>query len=127
MFARNVITLIVPLTIILLAVPLILQKIPRNGFYGFRTVFTMSSDEVWYHANKIAGFSLLVAGILWLVLGRVLLVHVRDEAVIDASRQYIDANRLDLIGRMEGGWYTRTTERFEMPNIPLEEWQRHAR
>jgi hypothetical protein len=79
MFARNVITLIVPLTIILLAVPLILQKIPRNGFYGFRTVFTMSSDEVWYHANKIAGFSLLVAGILWLVLGRVLPGLIHDQ------------------------------------------------
>jgi hypothetical protein len=31
---------------------------------------------------------------------------------------------LDLIGRMEDGWYRRTTERFEMPNIPLEEWRR---
>jgi flavin reductase (DIM6/NTAB) family NADH-FMN oxidoreductase RutF len=69
----------------------------------------------------------VVLGGFSLVLGRVLLVHVRDEAVIDASRQYIDADRLDLIGRMEGGWYTRTTERFEMPTIPLEEWQRHAR
>jgi len=32
--------------------------------------------------------------------------------------------RLDVIGRMEGGWYTRTTERFGMPSIPLEEWGR---
>jgi flavin reductase (DIM6/NTAB) family NADH-FMN oxidoreductase RutF len=59
-----------------------------------------------------------------LVLGRILAVHVTDQAVIDSGRQYIDANKLDLIGRMEGGWYTRTTERFEMPNIPLEEWRR---
>jgi hypothetical protein len=51
-------------------------------------------------------------------------VHVTDQAVIDSGRQYIDANKLDLIGRMEGGWYTRTTERFEMPNILLEEWRR---
>ena len=59
-----------------------------------------------------------------LVLGRIVMVHVRDEAVIDAERQYIDAEKLDLIGRMEGGWYTRTTERFEMPAIPLGEWRR---
>ncbi|SRR5260221_10785130 len=59
-----------------------------------------------------------------LVLGRILAIHVSDQAVIDAGRQHIDANKLDLIGRMEGGWYTRTTERFEMPNIPLEEWAR---
>lgn len=62
-----------------------------------------------------------------LMLGRILLVHVSDDAVIDADRQHIDANKLDLIGRMEGGWYTRTTERFEMPNIPLEEWRRDGR
>jgi flavin reductase (DIM6/NTAB) family NADH-FMN oxidoreductase RutF len=52
-----------------------------------------------------------------LVLGRILLVHISEDAVIDADGQHIDANKLDLIGRMEGGWYT--TERFEMPNIPL--------
>jgi flavin reductase (DIM6/NTAB) family NADH-FMN oxidoreductase RutF len=62
-----------------------------------------------------------------LVLGRILLVHVRDAAVIDAHRQHIDAARLDLIGRMEGGWYTRTAERFEMPTFSLEEWRRDLR
>jgi hypothetical protein len=31
------ITLIVPLTLIILAIPTILEKVPRNGFYGFRT------------------------------------------------------------------------------------------
>ena len=61
-----------------------------------------------------------------LVLGQIQLVHVRDEAVIDAQRQYIDAEKLDLIGRMEGGWYTKTRERFEMPNIALEDWIRQA-
>jgi flavin reductase (DIM6/NTAB) family NADH-FMN oxidoreductase RutF len=54
-----------------------------------------------------------------LVLGQILLVHVQDEAVIDRERQYIDASKLDLIGRMEGGWYTKTTDRFEMPPIAL--------
>jgi flavin reductase (DIM6/NTAB) family NADH-FMN oxidoreductase RutF len=62
-----------------------------------------------------------------LVLGRILRVHVSEEAVVDAGRQHIDASKLDLIGRTEGGWYTRTTERFEMPNIPLEEWRRDQR
>ena len=57
-----------------------------------------------------------------LVLGQILLVHVKDEAVIDRERQYIDANKLDLIGRMEGAWYTKTTDRFEMPPIPLNDW-----
>ena len=61
-------------------------------------------------------------GSFGLILGKVLSLHVRDEAVLDSARQQIDAEKLDLIGRMEGGWYTRTTARFEMPNISLEEW-----
>jgi hypothetical protein len=31
---------------------------------------------------------------------------------------------LDLIGRMEGNWYARTTSRFEVPYVSLEEWRR---
>lgn len=58
-----------------------------------------------------------------LVLGRILLVHVQDQAVMDRGRQHIDANKLDLIGRMEGGWYTKTTDRFEMPPIALDDWK----
>ncbi len=61
-----------------------------------------------------------------LVLGRILLVHIHDEAVIDPARQYVDANKLDLIGRMEGAWYTKTTARFEMPPISLDQWMTKA-
>jgi hypothetical protein len=56
------------------------------------------------------------------VLGKILMVHVYDEAVIDAGRQYVDANKLDLIGRMEGASYTTTRDRFEMPPIALSDW-----
>jgi hypothetical protein len=79
MLARNMVTLIVPLTIIALAIPLILQKVPRNGFYGFRTAFTMSSDEIWYRANKISGIALLAAGVFWLVLAYVLPGVMHDD------------------------------------------------
>jgi flavin reductase (DIM6/NTAB) family NADH-FMN oxidoreductase RutF len=66
----------------------------------------------------------IALGSFGLVLGKILMVHVGDEAVIDANRQYVDANKLDLIGRMEGAWYTRTRERFEMPPIALSDWRR---
>jgi uncharacterized membrane protein len=69
---RILITIIVPLACIALAIPMILQKIPRNGLYGFRTAYTLSSDEVWYRANRISGIALLVAGVVWLILGLVL-------------------------------------------------------
>ena len=55
-------------------------------------------------------------------LATLLMVHVKDDAVIDVSRFYVDAEKFDLIGRMEGGWYTRTRERFEMPVVSLADW-----
>jgi flavin reductase (DIM6/NTAB) family NADH-FMN oxidoreductase RutF len=62
-----------------------------------------------------------------IVLGRVLAMHVRDEAVLDAKRCYIDTPKLDLIGRMHGGgWYARTTDLFEMPRIPVARWTRRT-
>ena len=66
------VTLIAPLTIIALSIPLILQKIPRNRLYGFRTAYTLSSDAVWYRANKIAGVAVLLGGIAWLLAGQIL-------------------------------------------------------
>ena len=57
------------------------------------------------------------------ILGRVVAFHVRDDCVLDKDRCYIDTPKLDLIGRMHGaGWYARTTDRFEMPRINVNEW-----
>ena len=53
-----------------------------------------------------------------LILGRIVMLHVRDEAVLDADRLHIDAANMDLIGRMEGALYTCTRDRFE-PNAEL--------
>jgi flavin reductase (DIM6/NTAB) family NADH-FMN oxidoreductase RutF len=62
-----------------------------------------------------------------IVLGRVVAMHVRDDAVLDAARCHIDTPKLDLIGRMHGaGWYARTTDRFEMPRIPVSAWTRRG-
>jgi flavin reductase (DIM6/NTAB) family NADH-FMN oxidoreductase RutF len=61
------------------------------------------------------------------VLGRAIAVHIRDEFVLDKDRCYVDTPKLDLIGRMHGrGWYTRTTELFEMPRIAVEDWERRS-
>ena len=59
-----------------------------------------------------------------LVLGRVVAMHIRDEAVIDPKTRYIDTPSLKLIGRMHGtGWYARTSDLFNMPRIALEKWK----
>jgi flavin reductase (DIM6/NTAB) family NADH-FMN oxidoreductase RutF len=59
---------------------------------------------------RLGGFSL--------ILGRIVMLHVRDDAVLDSERLYIDAAKLDLIGRMEGALYTRTRDKFE-PSVEL--------
>ncbi|MDE2514726.1 MAG: flavin reductase family protein [Rhodospirillales bacterium] len=57
------------------------------------------------------------------VLGTVVAIHIQDDCVLDAARCYVDTPKLDLIGRMHGGgWYSRTTDRFELPRIPLDQW-----
>jgi flavin reductase (DIM6/NTAB) family NADH-FMN oxidoreductase RutF len=59
-----------------------------------------------------------------LVLGRVLAMHVHDDLVLDATNHYIDTPKLKLLGRMHGrGWYARTSDLFEMPRIPVNEWK----
>lgn len=51
-----------------------------------------------------------------LVLGKVVAAHIRDEAVLDPAKCYIDTPKLNLIGRMHGrGWYTRMTDWFQLP------------
>lgn len=47
-----------------LAIPLLLGRIPRNGLYGFRTPLTLSSDAVWYPANRFAARGLIIWGII---------------------------------------------------------------
>jgi flavin reductase (DIM6/NTAB) family NADH-FMN oxidoreductase RutF len=59
-----------------------------------------------------------------IVLGRVLAMHIHDEFVLDAAAHYIDTPKLKLIGRMHGrGWYARTSDLFEMPRIPVADWE----
>jgi flavin reductase (DIM6/NTAB) family NADH-FMN oxidoreductase RutF len=57
-----------------------------------------------------------------LVLGRVVAMHLRDDAVLDAAKYYINTPKLKLVGRMHGsGWYARTTDLFEMPRVRVSE------
>jgi hypothetical protein len=46
-----------------LSIPLILEKVPPNRWYGFRVAKTLSSERIWYKTNRVAGFDLVWAGI----------------------------------------------------------------
>jgi uncharacterized membrane protein len=61
-YFKSLVTIIACATLFaLIAIPLILRKIPRNGAYGFRTPKTLSSDEIWYDANAYFGRAFLIA------------------------------------------------------------------
>jgi flavin reductase (DIM6/NTAB) family NADH-FMN oxidoreductase RutF len=75
-------------------------------------------------AMECETFQLVRAGHHTIVLGKVLAMHVADEAVMDPAKRYIDTPKLDLVGRMHGrGWYARTTDRLEVPRLTVAEWQ----
>ncbi len=55
---------LVPSAIIaLLNLPLMLNLVPPNSFYGFRTRQTLANREVWFRANRFAGWALFIASV----------------------------------------------------------------
>ncbi|MBC7431025.1 MAG: flavin reductase family protein [Rubritepida sp.] len=74
-------------------------------------------------AMECETFQLVEAGRHTIVIGRVLAMHVRDDAVMNVEKSYIDTPKLELVGRMHGsGWYARTTDRVEVPRYTAEQW-----
>ena len=57
----------VALLMIALSLPLIYEKVPPNGWYGFRTSKTVSSDSMWYRANKLGGRYFVAAALVQLL------------------------------------------------------------
>ena len=56
------------LLLIGLAVPLIRGWIKPNHWYGFRIPLTLNDTEIWYPANRYAGWLLLIYGLGLLVI-----------------------------------------------------------
>ena len=52
--------LYLPLLLILLSVPMVMGRVPPNVLYGFRTLRTLSSPQLWYEANRRAGVNLII-------------------------------------------------------------------
>ena len=62
-----------------LALPLIHRLVPPNPFYGFRVRSTMRNADLWYPANRRAGWLLLVAGLVDVVLALALYIPLRHQ------------------------------------------------
>ncbi len=64
---KDLLTYGVPFLVLLISAPMALGKIPPNRIYGFRTEKTLSSPEVWYPANRAAGWFMVAAAAVSLV------------------------------------------------------------
>ncbi len=49
-----------------LAIPLIRGRIKPNHWYGFRIPLTLNNPDIWYPANRYAGWLLLIYGLVLL-------------------------------------------------------------
>ena len=50
----------------LAALPLVLALVPRNRRYGFRSTKTLADDRLWYAANRLGGWTMLLASSVYL-------------------------------------------------------------
>jgi hypothetical protein len=78
-------TVIAPLIVVVLAIPLIAGWIGRNYFYGFRSPRTLASDAIWYPVNRMTGISMLIAGFVWLATGVVVGLVALGVAVLGSA------------------------------------------
>ena len=64
LFKALITILVCNVVFVIIAVPLILRKVPRNVVYGFRTRATLSNDFVWYEANAYFGRLFLLSNLV---------------------------------------------------------------
>lgn len=58
-----------------------------------------------------------------IVIGEVIVAHVRDDLVLDAERKHLDTPAMALVARMHGaGWYARSTDLFQMERPTYAAW-----
>ena len=59
-----------------------------------------------------------------LVIGRIVMMHITSDAMLDPARHYVDTPKLNMVGRMHGGgWYARTGDQFEVKRITPAEFE----
>lgn len=53
--------------LIALAIPLLLDKIPPNSWYGFRVPSTLADATLWYKVNRYMARWLLLSGVVTVI------------------------------------------------------------
>jgi len=53
---------------LLFCIPLVLGLVPRNRFYGIRTLKTLAEENYWYRANRYGGWVLVLSSLIYLLV-----------------------------------------------------------
>jgi uncharacterized membrane protein len=69
---------VVGIFFMLISIPSILEKVPPNRWFGFRVAKTFSDERIWYAANRVMGYDLLIAGAVILVVALVMARLIRN-------------------------------------------------
>ncbi len=69
--------ILIGIMFIIIGLPLFLEKVKPNWFYGFRLPKTLSNKETWYKSNKYVGRDFIAAGFI-IVFTTFLLLFFRD-------------------------------------------------
>ena len=82
----------VALISVVLAIPLIMRKVPPNIVYGYRTRATLRDPKLWYDANAHFGWGWLIASLVSLVI---VFLIVRTQSL--APQQFLHASIAALV------------------------------
>lgn len=79
----------------------------------------IASSPVSFECRKVVALD--VGALQTVVIGEILMAHIKDEFITDPARLYLDTPAMKLIGRTHGsGWYVRNSDAFQMERPAFE-------
>ncbi|ATI79582.1 flavin reductase family protein [Sphingobium yanoikuyae] len=73
----------------------------------------IASSPVSFECRKVAAMD--IGTMQTVIIGEIVMAHIRDEFITDRERVYFDTPAMKLIGRTHGsGWYVRNGDSFQM-------------
>ena len=79
----------------------------------------IATSPVNFECRKIAALDIGTQQTV--IIGEVLMAHVKDEFITDREKVYFDTPAMKLIGRTHGaGWYVRNSDSFKMDRPPFD-------
>jgi flavin reductase (DIM6/NTAB) family NADH-FMN oxidoreductase RutF len=79
----------------------------------------IATSPVSFECRKVAALD--IGAMQTIIVGEILIAHIRDEFITNLERVYLDTPAMKLIGRTHGsGWYVRNGDSFQMERPPYD-------